>query len=323
MQTQRIQLASILVLVLFLSTLVLSACNLPGGGAAAPSEPDVAAIYTSAALTLQVQLTQNAPTQAPATETLPPGETQVATTLPPAETPPSAATEAATPTQEAIPTETIAFTVTPMYPTISASQNTNCREGPSKDYRIVGVLAVGQTAEVHGRNSSQTWWYIQNLSRPGQFCWVWDQTTTVVGNATGLAVITPPPPPATATLTATPGAGFSASFSKVHDCSGTPTAIFQINNSGGTDLESLNLKIVDQNSSTTLFGPSSSDAPFMGSSGECPPGGDTLEAGSTLYVGGAIGSGNSGHTARATIKLCTDDGLGGTCVEKTVDFTIP
>jgi uncharacterized protein YgiM (DUF1202 family) len=323
MPTQHNRLISITVLILFLSTLALSACNLPFGGAAAPTEPEVAAIYTSAALTLQVQLTQNAPTQAPATEAPPAGETQAAPTPPAVETPVPPTAEAATPTQEATPTELPVVTVTPMYPTISASQNTNCREGPSKDYKILGMLAVGQTAEVYGRNSDQTWWYIQNLSSPGQFCWIWNQTTTVVGNTTGLAVITPPPPPATATLTATPGAGFSASFSKVHDCSGTRTAIFQINNTGGTDLESLNLKIVDQTSSTTLFGPSSSDAPFMGSSSECPPGGDTLEAGKTLYVGGGIGSGNSGHTGRATIKLCTDDGLGGTCIEKTVDFTIP
>jgi hypothetical protein len=201
---------------------------------------------------------------------------------------------------------------------------TNCRPGPGKVYEpVVGVLAVGQKATVHGRNSSGTWWYIENPGKPGTYCWVWGETTKVEGDTASLPVITPPPPPPTATATPTPGVGFSATFETVHDCGGTPTAIFKIVNNGGVLLHSMSLKIDDLSDSTTLFGPASSDAPFMGTAGECPPGGDTLNVGKTLYVGGAIGSGHSGHSARATIKLCTENGLGGTCVEKTVNFTIP
>jgi len=109
----------------------------------------------------------------------------------------------------------------------------------------------------------------------------------------------------------------------VHTCGGVPTAIFEVENTGSSDLESLNLEIVDLDDDDTLFGPDDSDAPFMGTKSECPPGGDVLEAGDTLFVGGAIGDGNSGHSARAYIELCTRDDLEGQCTEVTVRFTIP
>lgn len=297
---------------LLLAAMLLSGCNLPGMGAPGTTI-SVDAVYTSAALTLNAQLTQVASTPKPPSPPEPtlPEESPLAPTTPPTDTP--------------LPfTETPTLTSTPAMPLISASVATNCRPGPSKVYEpVVGVLAVGQKATVHGRNSAGTWWYIENPRKPGTYCWVWGETTKVEGDTASLPIITPPPPPPTATATPTPGVGFSASFETVHDCGGTPTAIFKIVNNGGVLLHSMTLKIDDLTDSTTLFGPASSDAPFMGTPGECPPGGDVLNVGKTLYVGGAIGAGHGGHSARATIKLCTENGLGGTCVERTVNFTIP
>lgn len=301
--------------ILSLVALLLSACNFPGSGAAEPTPLSQDAVYTAAAQTLAVQLTQNAVAAPTSGETpaAPPQESP----LPPSDTP--APTDTATP--ESTATETL--TPTAAVPIISASTATNCRRGPSVLYAPpIGVLNVNQTSEVHGRNADGTWWYIQNPANPSTFCWVWGETTSVQGSTTALPVITPPPLPPTATSTATPGASFDADFETVHDCGGVPTAIFKIDNEGG-DLESLRLKIDDVTSSTTLFGPSASDAPFMGARSECPPGGDTLHGGDVLYIGGAIGSGNSGHTARATIRLCTEDDLDGVCRDRTVEFTIP
>ena len=305
MYTLRSPMIACLALVLFL----LSACNLPWGGST-PTQPPRDLIYTQAAQTIQAQLTQNAPTTAPPEQppSVPAEDTPTPAAVPPVDTPTITHTD--TPT----------LTNTPTIPMISASVNTNCRQGSSKAYGIVGMLAVGQIAEVHGRDSTNNWWYIQNLSKPGKFCWVWRDTTQVEGDISGLSIIKPPPTP---TFTVTPGAVFSVSYSTVHDCGGIPTAIFQVDDVGGSTLESLNLTIEDLTASVTLFGPVSSDAPFMGAPGECPPGGDVLKIGKTLYVGGAIGAAPSGNAERATIRLCTEDGLGGTCIEKTVDFTIP
>jgi len=296
---------------LVMGLVVLAACNLTGVQVE-PTQPPPEAIYTFAALTLQAQLTANAVTQE---------ETATPTSSIPSDTPPPPA-----PSDTPTPIFTLMPTLTPTtsVPMISASVATNCRLGPSILYSPpVGVLAVGVQAEVHGRNDAGTWWYISNPSRPGQFCWVWAETTRVEGATASLPVITPPPLPPTPTGTTTPGVVFSAAYDNTHDCGGVRTAIFKITNTGGSDLHSMSLKIDDLNTSTTLFGPQTSNAPFMATNSECPEGGDLLPAGGTYYVGGAIGPGNSGHTARATIKLCTANGLGGTCVERTVDFTIP
>jgi hypothetical protein len=213
-----------------------------------------------------------------------------------------------------------AATSTPAVPIINAEQDTRCRLGPSTVYNVVGFLLTTEQSTVQGKDSAGEWWYIENPKKPGSYCWVWSGSTRVSGDTGSLPVITPPPTP---TFTATVGPTFSLSFDNVHACSGTPTAILTVKNNGGGDLESLSLKIEDLTSSNTLYGPATSNAPFMGTSGECPPGGDALPPGKTYTIGGAIGAGNSGHTARATVKLCTEDDLDGACVTKTVEFTIP
>lgn len=289
-----------------LLAILATACNLPWAGTPVPtaiSEDDIA---TAVAQTVQAQLTLDA-----AAQVIP----SFTNTLSP-------------PTQEASATqavpETPAFTPTPAVPILRAEANTNCRLGPSTLYNPpLSVLLKGEKAEVHGRNDAGTWWYIRDPQRADRFCWIWGETTQVEGNVGGLPVITPPPPPPTATPTATPSPSFSADYDNVHSCGGNPTAIFEIKNTGTVAFESLNLEIEDLTDSDTLYGPSSSDAPFMGTSSECPPGGDDLKAGKTFFVGGAIGAGNSGHSARATIELCTEDDLDGVCVEERVDFTIP
>lgn len=297
---------ALLMLIILIPTV---GCNMPGSSPPPATEVDQDKLSTEVAETVAARLLL---TQAQGELVVEPSDTL------------SPAIQAATDTPTPAITDTPAATTTLAVPVISASVDTNCRTGPSKLYAPpVGVLLVGQTAKVFGRHAQGTWWYIENTGRAGSFCWVWAETTSVDGDASTLPVITPPPLPPTATFTATPSTGFTLSYSTVHNCSGTPTAIFQVSNVGNQAFESLNLKIDDLTASTTLYGSTSNDAPFMGSSGECPPGGDTLAVGQTLYIGGAIGPGNAGHTAKAYVKLCTEDGLAGTCVDKSVEFTIP
>jgi hypothetical protein len=302
-----------LMAVLALGAWLLSACNLPllgGPSSNLPATIDVAQIYTAAAITLQAQQTANALTPVPSETPVPP--TNTLAPLPP--------------TSEFSPTPTLtllpSFTPTPQYPTITASQTTNCRPGPGLDYDPpVGSLKKGASAKVVGRNSNNSWYYIENPTKPGSFCWVWNQTTSVDGPTLSLPVLTPPPLPPTRTATATQELGWEAEFVKVRDCGG-PTAIFSVANSGD-DLESLVLKIVDKDTNDTLYATKTSNAPFMYTSNECPPGGDVLPEGKTFYIGGSIGDESSGHEARATIKLCTLDDAEGTCETQTVDFEIP
>lgn len=166
---------------LLLATL---ACSLQG------AESQEGEVATAVALTLEAQTTQAAAAQ------------------PPTETPQPIVD---TPEPEVTPTETLtatpAATATPAVPMISVSTDTNCRVGPGAIYDYRGALLVGETAEVIARLTFGNYWYIVNPDNPGEFCWLWGEYATVVGNTTVLPAFTPPPSPTpthTPTATATP-----------------------------------------------------------------------------------------------------------------------
>lgn len=204
----------------------------------------------------------------------------------------------------------------PVAPVISANINTNCREGPTVDYKVLGYLLKNQTSEVYGRDSSKNWWYITNPDKPDQYCWVWTETTTVKGDTANLPVITPPAPAVLADLS------FTASFSGLNTCDGKSMAIFQIKN-GEVPLESLLSSLEITGGGPTIYGPSQFDTPFMGSSSECPPGGDSAVKNSTTYIMGGVLPDVMivGTEVRATIELCSQNDLNGECLTKVIDFT--
>ncbi|GAB4475584.1 MAG: hypothetical protein Kow0088_12550 [Anaerolineales bacterium] len=307
--------------VLSLLALVALACglNIPVGQSVnAPTQVPVEMIYTAAAETLAAQLTQNAPPQIPPTATLPAEQpTQGGEVLIP--------TFTFTPLFSDTPTftATLPFTPTPTQPTITANQNTNCRNGPGPIYERVGSLLIGQTAIVYGRNSSSTWWYIENPTRPGSYCWVWGGSTTVSGATAELPVYTPPPPPATATTTApASGVAFELSYVGKHKCSGDWYAYFRIKNNGTKTFESVAIKITDVTTDTILSS-TSSDNPFLSGTGKCPPGSDSLDVGETAYLAGFIGNVNADHQLKVGLTVCTAESLGGKCEFKALKFQAP
>jgi len=306
---------SIAILV-FLS-IILSACNFPGVG---PSEAEnnLAARETSVAQTLTaLSITTVAPTDSP----IPPSPTasQTIVILP---SPSATNTLFVLRTQPPLPAATQPIIRTPGLPTIQADINTNCREGPHPLYRVLGYLLVGQISTVHGRNNSydNPWWFIENPKKPGEYCWVWGETTRVEGDITMLPIITPPPPP---TLTPTQAQTIFVYYSNVHDCGGMPTAIFQVNNESSAEIKSTVMTLTDLNTNLPLYGPDISNSPFMATANNCPPGGSNLPSGYTGFLGGPLGLALSGHVARADIQLCTEKNKGGECVTASVQFAIP
>lgn len=285
----------------------------------APTQVPVEMIYTAAAETLAAQLTQNAPPELPPTATLP------------AEQPPEQGGEPLMPTFTFTPlfsdtptvTATLPFTPTPTQPTITANQNTNCRKGPGPIYDRVGALNIGQTAFVYGRNSTSTWWYIENPTKPGSYCWVWGGSTTVSGATVELPVFTPPPPPATATTTLpASGIAFEVSYAGKSKCSGDWYAYFKVKNNGNKAIESVAIKITNLTTNTILSS-TSYDNPFLGSTNKCPPGKDSLDAGESAYIAGFIGNVPANHQLKAGITLCSEEALGGKCEFKALKFTAP
>lgn len=212
------------------------------------------------------------------------------------------------------PTVTLApvilFTSTSTTPLISVSVATNCRTGPGRIYDRVGGLQPGQVAEVIGRNDASNYWYIRNPSRDG-FCWLWGEYATVTGNFAALPVYTPQPTP-------TPMPDFTADYHGLESCSGWWTDIEIVNN-GGITFESISISIRDLD--TDVVASMSSDVfdNIDGCSGMSTR--DRLSSGDGRIVSGPIFTYNpTGDDLRATITLCSRDGLNGTCVTESIEF---
>ena len=138
-----------------LSTLVLVlgmlACNLPSN-ASVTETATVPAITPSS-------------TQALATET--PSQTPLPTDTPP-------------PTLTSTPTVPIAF---------PKDVAVNCRLGPGTAWIVVSGLNLGQTAQIVGKTSDGSWWYIVDPFNSGRKCWVSVSVTNSAGNLAGIPVV--------------------------------------------------------------------------------------------------------------------------------------
>ncbi len=74
----------------------------------------------------------------------------------------------------------------------------NCRSGPDVSYPAVDVINPGQIAQIAGKNSDGSWWYVQDPNNPSTYCWVSAGVVTASGNLSGIGVVAAPPPPPTA-----------------------------------------------------------------------------------------------------------------------------
>ncbi|MBC8334691.1 MAG: right-handed parallel beta-helix repeat-containing protein [Anaerolineales bacterium] len=77
-------------------------------------------------------------------------------------------------------------------PSVTSTQDSNCRLGPGPDYEVRSSLLTGQTAPITGRNTDSSWWMIK---LGGSECWIWGQIVTVTGDSSQVSVKTPPPLP--------------------------------------------------------------------------------------------------------------------------------
>jgi hypothetical protein len=211
-------------------------------------------------------------------------------------------------------TPTPTFTLTPEIPMVSVSVNTYCRTGPGAPYDILGILTVGQTAQVVGRSTLNDNWIIK-LPPQGTTCWLWGQYATVAGSTAGLPVINPPPTP-------TPAPSFTVAYSSTQTCIGSYGIKFKITNNGSVTWESNRISAKDLSTSVTKTieydnfpNYNSSDCSLISADLNLAPG----EAGTTSIFG--FSANPAGHSFTATIRVCSQNGLAGVCLEKTISFT--
>ena len=203
------------------------------------------------------------------------------------------------------------FTATSVVPQISVSVATNCRVGPGRVYDRVGGLLVGQVAEVVGRNASSNYWYIRNPSRSGGFCWLWGEYATVTGNVSALPVVTPPPTP-------TPVPGFVASYDGLDSCVGWWVDI-ELRNTGSLTFRSVSLTVRDTVTDVVVSTVSDNFTNLNGCADSITR--DVLEPGASPDISSPPFAYNpAGHELRATITLCSSEGLNGTCVTQSITF---
>ncbi|MEA3350406.1 MAG: hypothetical protein U9Q82_07290 [Chloroflexota bacterium] len=219
-------------------------------------------------------------------------------------------------------------TPTPETPLVHVSADTNCRIGPGKPYKREGALTVGEEAEIVARDPSGQYWYIRNPDRPSAYCWVWGYYATPEGNTDSLPVFTPPPTPTftstpTFTPTPTPDLNFKFTYTETGDCGGNEWRVyFKITNNGGFTLQSVSTTVTDNDTVETV---TYTKDQFEELDAACILGGahNDLTAGEVGYTtsDSLTVAVPTGHDIDATIKVCTEIGLGGDCITKTLNFT--
>jgi hypothetical protein len=189
--------------------------------------------------------------------------------------------------------------------------------GPSVKALSSSPVAAGQTAEVSVNltapssiGSYRGYWIIQNASG----------TQIEIDNSAqnnfwvDIDVV----------LTGVPvTSDFTIVYDNVHSCSGNDYVTFKIGITGTKSFQSMNIKITDLDTSTTLLHVSGIN-PFIMNATGCGPGVDTVSPGGVYYIIANLGTPPpSGTNARVALKMCTQPALAGTCVTEHYEFTVP
>ena len=285
-------------------TVLLLGCDLPFFGSQVPDADTVATAVQSTIIALQIQ-TIEANLQAEQQDQAQQqdqGQPEQAPTL----------TLTLTPIPES------SSTPTPSVPMVKVSVDTNCRFGPGKDFEMLGALMVGEETEIIGRDPSSVYWYVKNPDQGG-FCWLWGYYATTSGDISNLPVFTPMP---TLTPSATPTAviDFSVSFREDDTCSGKYYVEFRLENIGTAMFQSTWVSVTNNDDAETV------DATYEKfeewdvctvnqSYADLDPG----DVGFTRSAD--LTNDPNGKSFSATVKACTEPGLGGTCIDKILNFT--
>ncbi len=268
--------------------LAILACDLPG-------ETGQAATETMQALGTTVALTMEAGGSA--------------------QDPDSPAATAEDSPEDAVPSDTLEPTATATLgpPMLSVSLDTNCRFGPGDAYDYLGALLVGEEALVTGKLADESFWYIENPDAPPPQCWVWGMYASISGDKSGIPILTPPPTP---TPSPEPFA-FQTEFGGAIPC-GAYAFFARIENTGSVAIESLRLEVIDTDINLTNTHVNNIFATSVACTPSTTPHLQPGEVGYTFVSGFQT---IQNHHFKATVKVCSQDGLTGECA--TATFSVP
>lgn len=287
---------------LLAGSFLLAACR---PNKATPSAaPQLEITQTMQALATNVQATLNIPTPTampqPTNTPVPTSTTLPTATLAPTKVP-------STPTSTPI--------VTPIGATTSASahanQNSNCRNGPSKDFAVIFTAKAGTDLKIVSKTPFDNYVVVENPKISGQTCWLWTQYVDINGDLSNLPVATAPAPPKLV--------AFSLSFYRIESCSGFSPA-FKVVNNGTVTLQSYTVAVKDRIENITET--SSSDGFDMRNGCTITNSIPFIDPGETGFIyADTFSYDPSVHDMKATITLCSHNGLGGKCASQDIYFT--
>ena len=200
---------------------------------------------------------------------------------------------------------------------ITLAKNTICRTGPATNYPSVASIPAGQQLNAIGKlENSTSYTYIENPSTPGSYCWVFSEGSTIQGSRTDLKIIKPLPSPTPDTK-----ANFSVTYSGIQQCTGGDyTFNMVVSNTNEQIWQSISVYIVDANTKKSA---SYSSDHFEGWS-NCHV--DWYQNDLTEGEHAFISPFNPGHfdynpaggTFFIRVKLCSEEGLTGICMNKEI-----
>ena len=194
---------------------------------------------------------------------------------------------------------------------VTVSVDTWCRLGPGAEYEKVGILLVGEIAEVLGRDAFGQFWYIRNPDIGPEFCWISAAYATAEGNV--LSIIAQPPPSNLAS-------DVEFGYGGLGKCLARWWVNIQIQNQGSSTFKSVSLIVIDGVTSVSRSF-SSNGFPFTDRCAS-PTSVSTLGPDRTVTISSPEYPYNIvGDEMTVSVTLCTDVDLNGTCVSDRLVFT--
>ena len=196
---------------------------------------------------------------------------------------------------------------------VYASANTNCRIGPGTSFAAIYTVNEGEEVEAVAQGPFGQYWYIKHPDQPSTICAMWGKYATPSGPYEALPVWTPMPTP-----TQQQGLDFTVSFYQLQ-CSGPYFVMYRIDNVGTKTLESWQSSAVDHTGGSN---PQTNTLDnFVTINAACTWFAnyqDDLTPGEAYYVPMVFNNNPNNHKITTTIKICTEEGLGGKCKSKTI-----
>ena len=213
------------------------------------------------------------------------------------------------PTETLAPTLTAEPTGTSTVPMISVTVATNCRIGPGTEYERVGMLLVGQSTEIVGRDPFGQYWYVRNPSFGTPYCWLSAKYAIITGNPFSLPL---------QPVAGEQGANFEAEYRGQGKCSGEFWSNIELRNPSRGTFKSMNIVITDQDTGDVR---SYTGNEFSFQDGCAIRGTSTIAPDKSVTISAPAFKYNlAGHPMSVSITLCTETNLTGICATKIITY---